>query len=244
MKGGGMEKSKYFYAKIYGDRCAINTPESKAGGEKFSYEVPTREMLRGIIDANYFKPVLVNHIDEVRVMNRIESYTQGARLLLNNYKSDLSAYTYLVNVCYYVKFHFEWNLSRNDLKNDRNFKKHEAITERSLKKGGRRPIFLGVSECQGYIDYITEDEYENRKGACDELTRGFGLMFNGFIYPETPGGILKSTYTAINMVKGRIKYIKPEECMIINEIGNYDFKYPTITRKVDEELAGYAGEES
>ena len=142
-----MNKSKYFYAKVYGDRALFTSPESKAGGEKISYDVPTRAAIQGIIDANYFKPTITNIIDEVRIMNKIESYTQGMRLLLSDYSPELSAYTYIYNPCYYVKFHFEWNEAREDLKNDRNFMKHEAITERSLKRGGRRPIFLGVSEC-------------------------------------------------------------------------------------------------
>ncbi|MDU2110523.1 MAG: type I-C CRISPR-associated protein Cas5c, partial [Peptoniphilus lacydonensis] len=123
-----MNKSRYFYAKIYGAKALITAPESKSGGEKISYDIPTGEVLKGIIDANYFKPTILNVIDEVRIMNKIESYTQGIRLLLKDYKSDLSAYTFLTDVCYYVKFHFEWNEYREDLKNDRNFNKHESIT--------------------------------------------------------------------------------------------------------------------
>ena len=234
-----MNQSKYFYAKIYGNKALITSPESKSGGEKNSYSAPTREMLKGIIDANYFKPTLTNVIDEVRVMNKIESYTQGMRLLLKDYKSDLSAYTYLINPCYYVKFHFEWNEAREDLKNDRNFNKHEAITERSLKRGGRRPIFLGGSECQGYIEYLTEEDYENDKGYYDETDLGFGLMFIGFIYPEKSGDLLKSAYGMINMKKGRINFPRPEECPIINEVSNYSFKEPLLTKTVDEELEDY-----
>ena len=234
-----MERSKYFYAKVYGDRALITAPESKSGGEKFSSQIPTREMLRGIIDANYFKPVLRNVVDEVRIMNEIESYTQGTRLLLKNYKSDLSAYTFLTNVCYYVKFHFEWNEAREDLKGDRNFKKHEAITERSLKRGGRRPIFLGVSECMGYIEELTEGEYEHDEGHYDDKNLGFGLMFNEFIYPDKPGGMLKAVYVPSNMKKGRINYEELEGQGIINEVRNYDFKEPVITRTVDEELEDY-----
>ncbi|MET3617629.1 hypothetical protein ABID14_001263 [Peptoniphilus olsenii] len=39
----------------------------------------------------------------------------------------------LENVEYLVKFHFEWNLDRDDMAQDRNMKKHEAIMERSLE---------------------------------------------------------------------------------------------------------------
>ena len=234
-----MNKSKYFYAKVYGDRALFTSPESKSGGEKISYSVPTRESLKGIIDANYFKPTIINVIDEVRIMNKIESYTQGMRLLLRDYKSDLSAYTYISYPCYYLKFHFEWNEDREDLKNDRNFMKHEAITERSLKRGGRRPIFLGVSECQGYIEYLTEEEYENDEGYYDDTNLGFGLMLVGLIYPKKSGEMLRSAYGPINIKNGRIAFQRPEECPIINEVSNYSFKEPGLTRTVDQELEDY-----
>lgn len=234
-----MNKSKYFYAKVYGSRALFTTPESKSGGEKFSSMVPTRESLKGILDACYFKPTIVNVVDEVRIMNPIESYTQGTRLLLKDYKSDLSAYTYLTDVCYYVKYHFEWNEDRPDLKKDRNMKKHEAITERSLKRGGRRDIFLGVRECVGYIDGISEKEYENDQGFYDGINRGFGMMFVGFIYPAKSGGKLYSAFAPINMKKGRIKYPRPEDCPIKNEVTNYKFKVPELSKSVDEELEFY-----
>lgn len=234
-----MDKSKYFYVKIFGDKALITTPESKSGGEKFSYQIPTRQMLIGILDANYFKPTILNVVDEVRIMNKIESYTQGTRLLLKDYSSDLSAYTYLIDVCYYVKFHFEWNKDREDLKHDRNFNKHEAITKRSLERGGRRPIFLGTSECMGYIEKLTEEEYENDKGYYDEYDLGFGIMFNSFIYPKESGEKLKSAYAKVNMKKGRIIYPRPENCTIINEISNYTFKKPAISKSVDDELKNY-----
>lgn len=234
-----MNQSKFFYAKIYGDRALITSPESKSGGEKMSAMIPTREMLRGIVDANYFKPVLKNVVDEVRVMHKIESYTQGTRLLLKNGKADLSAYTYLQDVCYYIKFHFEWNEARDDLKGDRNFNKHEAITARSLKRGGRRPIFLGTSECAGYIEELTVEQYENDPGYYDDKTLGFGLMFNEFVYPMEPGGMLQAIYAPINMKNGRIDYNALEGQGILRDVRNYDFKVPTQTKTVDEELEDY-----
>lgn len=178
-------------------------------------------------------------VDEVRIMHKIESYTQGTRLLLKNGKADLSAYTFLIDVCYYVKFHFEWNEARDDLKGDRNFNKHEAITARSLKRGGRRPIFLGTSECAGYIEELTVEQYENDPGYYDDKTLGFGLMFNEFIYPTEPGGMLQAVYAPINMVRGRIDYAALEGKGILRDVRNYDFKVPTQTKTVDEELEDY-----
>ncbi|MDU5460925.1 type I-C CRISPR-associated protein Cas5c [Anaerococcus vaginalis] len=237
-----MEKSQFFYAKIYGSRALWTSPESKAGGEKITYQIPTREALRGIIDANYFKPTIKNQIDEVRIMKKIETYSFGTRLFLKDYSSDLSNYTYLINVCYYVKFHFEWNYDRDDLKNDRNMRKHEEITKRSLKRGGRRPIFLGVSECMGYIEMLNKNEYENDIGYYDDTNLSFGIMFNGFIYPKKIEDKLKSTFAPLEMKEGRINFIKPEECRIINELNEYSFKFSNQIKNVDEELNEYGGE--
>ena len=64
-------------------------------------------------------------------------------------------------------------------------------------------------------------------------------MFVGFIYPKESGEILKSAYAPINMKNGRIVYPKPEECPIINEVSNYSFKEPSLTKTVDEELKDY-----
>lgn len=50
-----------------------------------------------------------------------------------------------------VKFHFEWNLNRPDLMNDRQEIKHQQILLRSLDKGGRRDVFIGTRECIGAV---------------------------------------------------------------------------------------------
>lgn len=57
----------------------------------------------------------------------------GSRALYNNGSPGLNYITVLENVEYLVKFHFEWNLDRDDMAQDRNMKKHEAIMERSLE---------------------------------------------------------------------------------------------------------------
>ncbi|MET3617630.1 CRISPR-associated Cas5-like protein [Peptoniphilus olsenii] len=46
-----MEKSKYFYIKITGDYALYTSPESKGGSESFTYSIPTRQALHGIVDA-------------------------------------------------------------------------------------------------------------------------------------------------------------------------------------------------
>lgn len=48
--------------------------------------------------------------------------------------AELSVYTYLTNVAYQVRAHFEWNLLREDMKADRIEGKHAAIIRRTLER--------------------------------------------------------------------------------------------------------------
>lgn len=229
-------KSKPFYMRVFGEYALFSTPESKGGGEKMSYQIPTRESLKGIADAVYFKPVFKNCIDEVKIINPITTQTMGFRALLKTGNADLNYYTYLKDVEYLVKFHFEWNSDRDDLKNDRNEMKHQEIMKRSLQKGGRRSIFLGTRECVGYVEKLTEDEYKKATGFYKGQNLSFGIMFHSFIYPAKPGGKLISCFAEIKMEDGVIKFNKSEECRIKNTLSNYTFKYPEKQKSSDEEL--------
>lgn len=227
--------------KVKGEYALFTTPASKGGGEKISYQIPTREALKGIADAVYFKPVFKNIIEEVRIMKPIRTQTTGIRALLKSGGADLNYYTYLVDVEYFVKYHFEWDLQRPDLENDRNVRKHEEIMERSLKKGGRRDIFLGTRECVAYVEHLTEDEYENEDGFYDRQNMAFGIMFHSFIYPTKPGGKLISCYTDTEMINGRVSFNASEECEIKNELSDYYFKYPEAIKSIDKEFMEYEG---
>ncbi len=232
-------KSKPFYMKLKGEYALFTTPSTKGGGEKMSYQIPTREALRGIADAVYFKPVFKNCIDEVKIINPIRTQTMGFRALLRSGKADLNYYTYLKDVEYLVKYHFEWDENREDLIYDRNEMKHQEIMKRSLIKGGRRDIFLGTRECVGYVEKITKEEYENTKGFYENQNLSFGIMFHSFIYPVKPGSELISCFTETKMENGIIKFKESEECEIKNTLSNYTFKYPEITVPVEKELEQY-----
>lgn len=82
-------------------------------------------------------------IDECRVMNPIQTESKGIRPIKYSGGNDLSFYTYLRNVEYRVRAHFEWNENREDLAHDRNENKHYDIARRMIERGGRRDIFLG-----------------------------------------------------------------------------------------------------
>lgn len=96
--------------QVYGRYALFSDPITRVGGEKFSYPVPTYQALKGIYESCYWKPTFTWVIDELRVMNPIERQSKGIRpIMYNNGKNDLSIYTYLSDVCYQVRAHFEWN---------------------------------------------------------------------------------------------------------------------------------------
>ena len=229
-------KSNTFYFRLQGDYALWTAPETKGGGERFTYSVPTRQALQGVADSIYFKPTIKNIIEEVKVINEIHTETKGVRALVGKGKADLNYVTYLSEPLYLVKYHFEWNDDRPDLDYDRNPGKHEAILKRSLKKGGRRDIFLGTRECVGYVDLLTEEEYEKTSSYYDGQTQSFGIMFHSFKYPQKPGNPLKSLFTNTIMEDGIIKFKSQDECEIKNTLSNYDFKYSEMIKSVEDEL--------
>lgn len=203
--------------EVTGDYGLFSDPIMRVGGEKASYQVPTYEALKGILMSVYWKPTLIWIIDEVRIMNRIQTEVKGVRpIKYYNDKNDLAYYTYLKNCRYQVRAHFEWNENRPELAEDRSENKHHQIAKRMIAKGGRRDIFLGTRECQGYVEPCVLGEGE---GAYDDIPElSFGLMYHGITYadeaysPETQGKMTARFWRPV-MKKGVIKFIRPEECI-------------------------------
>jgi CRISPR-associated protein Cas5d len=217
----------------------ISNPASKGGGEKYSYSTPTRQCLTGIIDAIYFKPTFKNVVTELKVMNPIQTEVIGTRALVGNMKADLNYVSYLINVEYLVRFHMEWNDNRPDLVYDRNIKKHEAIMEKSIKRGGRRDIFIGTRECVATAEYITKEEYMQAKSAYEGQVLSLGIMFQEFEYPTDSNEPLKSYFKETFMKDGIIKFDSREKCEIVNELSNYKFKLSEKLKSVDDEFNEY-----
>lgn len=229
-------KSKPLYFKVYGDYAIWTDVSTKGGGEKSTYSVPTRQGLHGIADSLYFKPTFVNVIDEVKVINPIQTDTKGIRAMVGKGRADLNYVTYLSNPCYYVKYHFEWNDNRPDLDYDRNQKKHEAIAERSIKKGGRRDVFLGTRECVAYVEGVAENEYDEVQSFYKDQTLSFGIIFHSFKYPVSEKEPLIACFANTVMRDGVISFKNQDECEVQNELSAYDFKYPKKIKSVEEEF--------
>lgn len=205
--------------EVWGDLALFSDPITRVGGEKFTYQIPTYEALKGIMQSIYWKPTLIWLIDEVRVMNPIQTVTKGIRPIKyyhDKTQNDLSYYTYLRDCRYQVRAHFIWNENRPELVEDRNENKHYAIARRMIERGGRRDIFLGTRECQGYVGLCTFGE---GKGAYDEISElGFGMMYHGITYAdeayseETKGKMSVRLWQPV-MRNGVISFLPPWKCI-------------------------------
>ena len=201
--------------QVTGDYGLFTDPIMRVGGEKCSYQIPTYEALKGILASVYWKPTLVWVIDDVRIMNQIRTEVKGIRPIKYQGGNDLSYYTYLKDCRYQVRAHFEWNDNRPELADDRNENKHHQIALRMIQKGGRRDVFLGARECQGYVEPCVFGE---GKGAYDDLDElSFGLMYHGITYadeaysPETRQKMTARFWNPV-MKNGVIHFLRPEEC--------------------------------
>ena len=202
--------------KVFGKYALFSDPITRIGGEKCSYQIPTYEAVKGILHSVYWKPTFIWIIDEIRVINPIQTQSSGIRpIQYNDGKNNLAIYTYLKDVEYQVRAHFEWNQNRPELESDRNENKHHNIAKRMIERGGRRDVFLGSRECQGYVESCAFGEGQSTYDEICELS--FGFMFHGFTYPdeaisEDERGKVHTRFWYPKMKKGIISFPRPEEC--------------------------------
>lgn len=186
-------------------------PVTRIGGEKCSYQIPTYESIKGVLKSIYWKPTLIWYVDRMRVLNPIQTQTKGTRPLKWAGGNDLAIYTFLHDVAYQVDAHFEWNENHAELEADRISGKHYAIVNRMLEKGGRQDIFLGVRDCQGYVEPCA---FGYGAGHYDEIPElSFGIMFHGFDYPDETGeDMLQARFWRPVMCEGVVEFPRPEQC--------------------------------
>jgi CRISPR-associated protein Cas5d len=200
--------------KVSGKYALFTDPLTKIGGEKCSYQIPTYQALKGIMESIYWKPTLIWFIDKVRVIKAIRTQTRSTKPLNYSGGNSLAIYNYLYDVEYQVQSHFEWNMNRTDMEKDRNENKHYFVAKRMIERGGRRDIFLGTRECQGYVEPCQFGKGEGCYDQCGKLE--FQLMFHGFDYPDESEkkGQLCSRFWRPKMVDGVIEFERPDECCI------------------------------
>ncbi len=200
---------------------------TRPGGEKFTYMIPTYEALKGILHSIYWKPTIEWKIDAVRIINTIRTVRKGALPMVYGSGHDRAYYTYLDDVCYQVRAHFEWNTNRPDLTDDRNEHKHYSIAKRMIERGGRRDVFLGARECQAYIEPCV---FGSGKGAYDNTGDiPYGLMYHGITYAdeainEDDKGWMTVRFWSPVMKNGIIEFLPPEDCTIKRHIKKMEIK--------------------
>ncbi|MCD8153655.1 MAG: type I-C CRISPR-associated protein Cas5c [Clostridiales bacterium] len=195
---------------VTGRYALFSDPLTRMGGEKCSYMVPTYQALKGITESIYWKPSILWVVDEVRIINPIRTESRNIRpISYNEPKNTLSIYNYLVDVSYQVRAHFIINENRRkDLEQDFNEYKHHNIARRMVEKGGRRDIFLGTRECQGYVEPCAFGSGEGFYDNYGELS--LGVMFHGFDYADETGeGVLATRFWNAKMSDGIIRFPAP-----------------------------------
>jgi CRISPR-associated protein Cas5d len=217
--------------RLYGRYALFSDPVTKIGGEKCSYHVPTYEAIKGVLKSMYWKPTIIWHVDKVRVMQQIKTQTKGTKPLVWSGGNSLAIYTFLHEVEYRVQAHFEWNVHRPELAQDRIDGKHYQLAQRMLEKGGRQDIFLGVRDCQGYVEPC---EFDAGKGHYDETPEiSFGLMFHGFDYPDETGkNELSSRFWQAVMKNGILHFPRPEGCTIKRSVRKMTAKDFTLNENL------------
>lgn len=197
--------------RLWGRYALFTDPVTRTGGEKCSYHVPTYEALKGVLKSIYWKPTIVWYVDRVRVVRAIRTQTKGVKPLVWGGGNSLAIYTFLHDVEYQVQAHFEWNTHRPELARDRIDGKHFNIARRMLEKGGRQDIFLGVRDCQGYVESCRFGQGQGAYDGIDEL--GFGMMFHSFDYPDETGrDELAGRFWRAVMKQGILEFPRPETC--------------------------------
>lgn len=206
--------------QVSGDYALFSDPITRVGGEKFTYPIPTYEAVKGILHSVFWKPTIKWVIDEMRVMKPIQTETKAIRPVCYNGGNELSYYTYLKDVSYQVRAHFVWNLNRPEFEQDRNENKYHNMAKRMIERGGRRDIFLGTRECQGYVEPCEFGEgvgYYDGTPLSPPKEIAFGFMYHGITYAdeaelEEDRGRMTVRFWRPVMRGGYVRFYTPEEC--------------------------------
>ena len=198
--------------QVYGRYALFSDPITRVGGEKASYQIPTYQALKGVMESIYWKPTITWVIDRVRVMHPILTESKHIRPInFSSTGNTLSIYSYLSEPLYQVQAHFIFNENRPEFAHDRNENKHFQIAKRMIARGGRRDIFLGTRECQAYVEPCRFGSGEGFYDNAGPMT--FGVMFHGFDYPDETGrDMLAVRFWRPVMEKGIVEFSKPWEC--------------------------------
>ena len=96
-----------------------------------------------------------------------------------------------------------------------------------INRGGRRDIFLGTRECQGYVEPCAFGEGAGHYDNLPELS--FGLMYHGITYADeaysdATRGKMTARFWFPVMRQGVITFPRPEECTLTKPLREMEIK--------------------
>ena len=171
--------------EVKGQLGCFSDPLLRTSGERFSYQFPTQEAIKHICEDIYWKPPMIWVVDKIRVMNESQYCSMGATPLKFSGDRGIATTTYLAGCRYQVDAHFVWNYGCDYLPKDADHNKeflykHSNIAKRYLERGGRRPVYLGTSECVATIEPCMFGTGEGFYDGTGEME--IGMMHHGFTY--------------------------------------------------------------
>lgn len=225
---------------VSGRYALFSEPALRMGGEKATLPVPTYQALKGITESIYWRPSLIWFISSVRILHAIQTESKSIRpISYDGQPNTLSIYTYLKDPVYQVRAYFTPNPYRTEpdlIADGQNENKHHCIARRMVEKGGRRDIFLGTRECQGYVEPCVYGEGDGDYDGSGEID--LGVMFHSFAYPDETGkNELGVQLWHAKMVNGEILFPRPEEC----DPAMYRFIRPMQPKKFGGKYGNFSG---
>lgn len=220
---------KVWNIRVSAQNAMFADPVCSNSGELMTYLVPPYSAIRGMLDNLYWKPTVKWVPTRLRVMNPILTETKsllsprGAFIPVDRENTvedemDRNLATYLRDVVYHIEAHLEWNMDRADMEADRDISKHLAITEKALKHGGRRPIYMGKNDGMCTIADVEPCVFDEGIGAYDHFpVVQFGTMLHSVTYPTAARPYMTTQLFNCVMERGVITYPRPEECTMVRK---------------------------
>ena len=120
-------------------------------------------------------------------------------------------------------------MNRPELAADRNENKHHNIAKRMIARGGRRDIFLGTRECQGYVEPCDFEAGQDEGFYSSIAELAYGFMYHGITYAdeavlEEDKGRMTVRFWRPVMKNGVIHFPRPEECTDKRHIKDMEMK--------------------
>ncbi len=201
-----MQNKNIVEFKVWGKYALFTDPITKIGGEKYSYQIPTYEALKGILSSVYWKPTIIWVIDKVRVMKPSKRKPAVSRpIKYHTNSNDPQSIPTFQNVEYHFQAHFVWNVNG---KFGCRSKREISITllpNRKIERGGGGWFFL-----ERGMPWICWTVYFRRRpGILWQLSRWTIHRDEGLqclIPDEGKEGEFLGTLLASKMIKGVVEF--------------------------------------